>query len=310
MFPNEENIVPDSESIYKSQLEKMIFGYMKNLKINSKVMIMGLDAATTGRLSIAMYSELEGSRFFENIKKWHSDISWIQFDYKQKCNSVNSFSLYEIAKCAYGTEQNGELKCKSEILTDTVLRLIPCITEGRKLPKDIMRSLFVRASNPLAYEKGYNHRLVLETACGVIRKYYLDNGKGVISMAIDYKDKPRSYLFGCLLAIADKAESDTYEKEERGKRITNVKRYWNKFVSYPYREPKANESDIMQLAAQGMCLEDMLCCKVPFGYLFYGETKKRVKVEMTSDLRNRTKSTIEEMHVFYKRKHTHVYISG
>lgn len=235
LFPNEENIVPDTESIYKSQLEKMIFGYMKNLKINSKVMIMGLDAATTGRLSIAMYSELEGSRFFENIKKWHSDISWIRFDYKQKCNSVNSFSLYEIAKCAYGTEQNGELKCKSEILTDTVLRLIPCITEGRKLPKDIMRSLFVRASNPLAYEKGYNHRLVLETACGIIRKYYLDNGKGVISMAIDYKDKPRSYLFGCLLAIADKAESDTYEKEERGKRITNVKRYWNKFVSYPYR---------------------------------------------------------------------------
>lgn len=75
-------------------------------------------------------------------------------------------------------------------------------------------------------------------------------------------------------------------------------------IEYKRGEPKAIESDIMQLAAQGMCLEDMLCCEVPFGYLFYGETKKRVKVEMTSDLRNRTKSTIEEMHMLYKRKHT------
>lgn len=232
---DEENIVPDTESSYKLLLDKMIFGYKKNLEINSKVMIMGLDAATTGRLSITMYSELESSRFLENIKKWHSSISWWRYDDKIKGNSLNSFSVYEIVKCAYGTEQGGKLECKSEILRDTILRLIPCIVEGRKLPEDIMRNLFTKASNPLAYEKGYNHRLVLEAACGMIRKYYLDNGKGVISMAIDYKDKPRSYLFGCLLAIADKAESDTYEKEEKGKRITNARRYWNKFASYPYR---------------------------------------------------------------------------
>lgn len=235
LFPDEENIVPDTESIYKSQLQKWIFWYEKNFEINSKVMILGLDAATTGRLSIAMYSELESSRFFENIKKWHNDISWMRFDYKQKCNAVNSFSVYEIAKSAYGTEQNGELKCKSEILTDTILRLIPCITEGRKFPKDIMRNLFVRASNPLAYEKGYNHRLVLETACGIIRKCNLENKKGVTSMAIDYSNKDRSYLYGRLLAVADKAESDTYEKEEKGKRVTNARRYWSSFASHPYR---------------------------------------------------------------------------
>lgn len=75
-------------------------------------------------------------------------------------------------------------------------------------------------------------------------------------------------------------------------------------IEYKRGEPKTDESDIMQLTAQAMCLEDMLCCEVPFGYLFYGETKKRVKVEITSDLRNRTKSIVEEMHMLYKRRHT------
>lgn len=75
-------------------------------------------------------------------------------------------------------------------------------------------------------------------------------------------------------------------------------------IEYKRGEPKSNESDIMQLAAQAMCLEDMLCCEVPFGYLFYGETKKRVKVEINSDLRNRTQITVEEMHMLYNREHT------
>ena len=54
-------------------------------------------------------------------------------------------------------------------------------------------------------------------------------------MAYDKNDTDRSYLYGCLLAIADKTESDTYEKEERGKRVTNAKRYWNVFSSRPFQ---------------------------------------------------------------------------
>lgn len=234
-FPDDEQEPPDTEPEYKSQLSKMIFGYKKKLEINSRVMIMGLDAATTGRLSIAMYTELEGSAFLENIEKWHSEISWRRFNTKYEKNGLDSFSVYEIARSAYGTEQNGEIKCKSEILTDTIMRLIPCITQARRLPKDIMRNLFMKASNPLAYEKGYNHRTVLETACGIIKKYNIENEKGVTTMALDENITERSYLFGRLLAVADKAESDSYDAEDRGKRVTNAKRYWSKFATRPYR---------------------------------------------------------------------------
>ena len=54
-------------------------------------------------------------------------------------------------------------------------------------------------------------------------------------MAYDPNETDRSYLFGCLLAIADKAESEAYSKEDRGVRVTNAKRYWNSFSQRPYQ---------------------------------------------------------------------------
>ena len=58
-------------------------------------------------------------------------------------------------------------------------------------------------------------------------------------MAYDKNETDRSYLYGCLLAIADKTESDTFEKGET--RITNAKRYWNVFSSRPYQTWKIIE---------------------------------------------------------------------
>ena len=75
-------------------------------------------------------------------------------------------------------------------------------------------------------------------------------------------------------------------------------------VEYKRGEPKENESDIMQLAAQAMCLEEMLCCTVPCGFLYYGEIRRRLKVEFTPELRDRTKAVIFEMHKLYRDRYT------
>ncbi len=75
-------------------------------------------------------------------------------------------------------------------------------------------------------------------------------------------------------------------------------------IEYKRGTPKKDECDIMQLTAQTLCLEDMLCCEIPYGYLFYGETKHRLKVEFTQDLRSRTENTVFEMHKLYSRRHT------
>lgn len=75
-------------------------------------------------------------------------------------------------------------------------------------------------------------------------------------------------------------------------------------VEYKRGEPKEDDCDVLQLTAQALCLEDMLCCHIPFGFLYYGEIRRRVKVNFDADIRERTESTVKEMHELYKRKYT------
>lgn len=227
-----EKVLPTTEAVYRDYLRKSIFG-TKNFKVDSKVMLMGVDAATMGRLSISIYEELEHSRLLEQLVKWHSETSALRFYSKQRKSGINSFSVREIINCAYGMENGkGYLETKKEIEKDNVLRLLPCITQGRAIPADIVQNLVKKASNPLAYE--YNHRKVIETACGMIRKQNFDRKRGITSMAYDPNEKDRSYLFGCLLAIADAAEYATYDENDKKSRITNAKRYWSMFAKRPF----------------------------------------------------------------------------
>ena len=40
-------------------------------------------------------------------------------------------------------------------------------------------------------------------------------------------------------------------------------------VEYKRGSPKENDCDVLQLTAQALCLEDMLCCEIPEGFLYY-----------------------------------------
>ncbi|MCH5206561.1 MAG: type I-C CRISPR-associated protein Cas8c/Csd1 [Oscillospiraceae bacterium] len=237
----DEADVPDTEPIYRQRLKDCIYGSRekdKMLKIDpdSKVMIMAVDAATTGRLSIALYEELEHSRLLEQLVKWHSETAALRYFSKQRTSRFCSFSVRDIINCAYGLDNGkGYLDCKDEVRKDNVLRLIPCITRGLPLPADIMRNLFYKASNPQSYDRKFNnHRKVVETACGMIRKFNIDRKKGVITMAYDPNERDRSYLYGCLLAIADAAEYASFDEADRKNRETNARRYWNMFSKRPY----------------------------------------------------------------------------
>ena len=58
-------------------------------------------------------------------------------------------------------------------------------------------------------------------------------------------------------------------------------------VEYKRGKPKTDDSDILQVAAQALCLEEMLCCVIPYGYIYYGETRRRTKVEFTDEVREK-----------------------
>ncbi len=75
-------------------------------------------------------------------------------------------------------------------------------------------------------------------------------------------------------------------------------------VEYKRGRPKADDSDIMQLLAQAICLEEMLGLRIEKGSCFYFETRRRQEVLFTDELRIRLASIVEEMHNYYNRKYT------
>ena len=75
-------------------------------------------------------------------------------------------------------------------------------------------------------------------------------------------------------------------------------------VEYKRGEPKNGNCDILQLTAQAVCLEDMLCCSIPEGFLYYGENRRRLRVEFTQELRSELKRILQEMHSLYARRYT------
>lgn len=220
--------MPEIFSSYRETLRKCIFGTKEKPTIDQKTMILVLDEATTGRVSVNMYSELPKSEFLENIYKWHSDTAWNRYDFNKKKDCPGSFALPQIAEFAYGTEQNGKVVCKQEMKNDTVLRLIPCVTDGRKIPSDILRQLVNRTLRRSAYDRTWN--TLLGITCGMIRKKMIEEGNEV-SMALDRNCDDRSYLFGRFLAWAEIAERTTFKKGEEHQ--TNSERYFEKFASRP-----------------------------------------------------------------------------
>jgi CRISPR-associated exonuclease Cas4 len=75
-------------------------------------------------------------------------------------------------------------------------------------------------------------------------------------------------------------------------------------VEYKRGKNKHEPSDEAQLCAQAICLEDMLAVSIPTGYLYYGQTRRRVAVDLTPELRTLVRKAAQEMHAYFQRGYT------
>ncbi len=75
-------------------------------------------------------------------------------------------------------------------------------------------------------------------------------------------------------------------------------------VEYKRGREKRDPCDEAQLCAQAICLEEMLAVTIPRGYLYYGQTRHRVVVELTAELRDLVREMSEEMHAYFQRGYT------
>ncbi len=80
--------------------------------------------------------------------------------------------------------------------------------------------------------------------------------------------------------------------------LPGVSGFWRPFpVEYKRGRPKAHDADTVQLCAQALCLEEMLGVTIPAGALFYGESRQRLDVTFSRDLRKTVEDSAARLHV-------------
>ena len=112
-------------------------------------------------------------------------------------------------------------------------------------------------------------------------------------------------VFSRTLGVSGQCDVVEFYRDDSGVALRGSEGLWRPFpVEYKRGKPKANSADELQLCAQAMCLEEMLCCAIPQGALYYGEPRRRTQVEFTQELRDEVRSCLSEMHSLYARGHT------
>ena len=108
------------------------------------------------------------------------------------------------------------------------------------------------------------------------------------------------------LGLSGACDVVEFHRDPKGVSLQGRDGLWMPYpVEYKRRKPKPHQADELQLCAQAICLEEMLCCSIPEGALFYGEPRRRQTVTLDESLRQTVKEMAEQMHQYAQRGYTH-----
>ena len=112
-------------------------------------------------------------------------------------------------------------------------------------------------------------------------------------------------VFSRSLGAVGQCDVVEFHRQADGVRLFGQEGAWQAVpVEYKRGKPKTEDCDRLQLAAQAMCLEEMLGGEVLRAYLFYDEIRRREEVEVTEALRQEVRNVFREMHDYARRGHT------
>lgn len=223
-------------------------GYRAKLEPNEQIVIMGLDSATPGRMGIIYYRELLASEFLDRIHDWHIQFAWPQRHTKEYPNPKNKKKSIRktiwpvstpiprvIAEAAYGDILTSNKTLKKSLLE----RILPCIVDGRPFPQDVMLAAVRRASNRSAYktDKKWEWERNLGVACALFKGFYIRHPdktkRRKYAMTLEEDRKTRDYLYGRLLAIAERIEEVALNVGGES-RPTTAARLMQRFADRPF----------------------------------------------------------------------------
>lgn len=242
LFGRLETQLPTTYQNYADALKKMLFGqYAKQLEFpNDNVVIMLMDAATKGRLSILFYQSFHRSQFYESLLRWYRTCCWKRVPYYIKDSETGEYkrrrglgtpSLRIILETLYGVVDSDDIiKAKKKATT----RLISCMIDGTILPKEYVANVFYQFCHFIRLETNIQRDELVSVACALARKYRndIEQNEEEWTMDVDYSKKQTYYLWGRLLAYAEWIErkANYISKENRE---TNATRFLKQYQMYP-----------------------------------------------------------------------------
>ena len=112
-------------------------------------------------------------------------------------------------------------------------------------------------------------------------------------------------VFSASLGVSGECDVVEFRQTPDGITLRGQDGLWQPYpVEYKRGRHNERAGDLLQLCGQAMCLEEMLCCTIPEGALYYGETRRRLPVSFTEELRQEVRNALEEMHDLYRRGYT------
>jgi CRISPR-associated protein Csd1 len=208
------------------ELRSMLRGYRADLSDQDDVVVLALDSAVPGRLAITYYRELKGSEFLDRVLDWHEKAAWPQDMGKEK-RFVGAPSPEQIAYSAFGFGRDIDDRLKRA----TVERLIPCILDGQSVPRDLVNACFHQVCKR-AGKTHWEWEYALGVTCALIRRNRKEEN---YSMSLEPDRRSRSYLFGRLLAVAERIENYGLwlGNEDSRNRSTSAERLMERFSLFP-----------------------------------------------------------------------------
>lgn len=220
-----------------------------NPKRTNSAVILGLEAATDGRMSVTYYQECSGNEYAGRLEDWYRECCWWRYSWKKKTKEIVTPNPEHIAIAVMGIDAvnaaKRDLKCEkshTKLMRKLQSRILTCIVDKQPLPFDIVRSAFYRVCAPLAFVGGKDRQWSrsawensVDTACAMIycfQKRGLGEACEVFGPELQADSKRPDYLYGRLLAVADLMEERAMDKGRDYP--TNAVRLMQKFVQHPF----------------------------------------------------------------------------
>ena len=242
----------DIGQAFSERLRMALNGYRAKLNDSDGIVIMAVEAASPGRLSITFYREEMPGEYLDRLQAWQEDCAW-RLPAKRSGDKENKKPGWifcapapkDIAFAAYGRRLDEKLQ------KATVERLLPCIVDNAPLPRDLVESCVRRACARGALE-AWEKEEVLAVACALYRGWRARNvtpkEKKRFEMSLDESITSRDYLYGRLLAVAEYIERTALDASGED-RPTNAERLMQRFADRPgetWRQLELQLSPYMQ----------------------------------------------------------------